>query len=40
MTGQDRQTLIEMGGRARVMYYEHLQYGRWCHYIVKELEAL
>ena len=36
----DKAHLIDMGAAARTMYYDHLQYGRWCPYVLKELEAL
>lgn len=36
----DRPELLEMGQRAAQVYREHLAYGRWCQYVVKELERL
>jgi hypothetical protein len=33
----DRPELLEMGQRAGQVYHEHLGYGRWCQYVIKEL---
>ena len=40
LAAQDKAQLLDMGNAARTMYYDHLQYGRWCPYVLKELEAL
>lgn len=34
----DRDDLAYMGVAAQWAYYEHLRYGEWCKYVVKELE--
>ena len=34
-----RAVLAEMGKRARALWYNELQYGQWCKYVVRELEA-
>ena len=32
--------LKSMGWRARTVYHEHLCYGKWCKYVLEELERL
>lgn len=33
-----RDELLAMGKRAKQLYYEDLQYGKWCKFVIKELE--
>jgi hypothetical protein len=40
MTSYDHAELDAMGARAKAMYDEHLAYGRWCPYVMKELETV
>jgi hypothetical protein len=35
-----RDNLVQMGWNARKVYRDHLQYGKWCPYVLKELECL
>ena len=37
---KDRNRLVQMGWNARKTYRDHLQYGQWCRYVLKELERL
>ncbi len=39
LDGLDRVRLMEMGQRAAQVYDDHLAYGQWCRYVVKELES-
>jgi len=34
----DNNELLTMGERAAEVYYSHLAYGKWCHYVIMELE--
>jgi len=35
-----KERLLKMGANAAQVYREHLAYGQWCRYVIKELEAL
>jgi hypothetical protein len=37
---EDRDLLLEMGRRAKVLFDGHLAYGQWCPYVLRELERL
>lgn len=36
----DKEALMQMGHDAQEIYRSHLQYGEWCQYVLRELEAL
>jgi len=40
LPGLCKQRLLRMGENAARVYAEHLAYGRWCRYVIRELEAL
>lgn len=40
LTDIPRERLLAMGAEAARVYDEHLRYGRWCGYVIKELETL
>jgi hypothetical protein len=38
--GTCKERLLHIGANAARVYNEHLRYGQWCRYVIKELEAL
>lgn len=37
---KDKHELTKMGKAARQFYYDQLQYGKWCNFVIKELELI